>query len=234
MQNIVIAGEIEYTVNYVNALLYAGKKPRVSLQPQDVYWCDGLILPGGGDISPAFWGEEKGDSEAVCSALDSAQAVMLQCAVQAEIPVFGICKGHQLIQVYFGGTVIGNISSAKTHTGKNGQDALHRIETVPGSLLEAIYGRRLTVNSWHHQAVGQVASGFSVSAFWKGEQETIIEALEHTRLPIFSVQWHPERMSYGRHRRDTADGAALFEAFFAENYYKSPVSEQGRAGCLQT
>lgn len=128
MRVIAIAGEMDYTVNYVNTLLYAGKKSRVTLCPEDVFWCDGLILPGGGDIAPSFWGEENQASRNRNTALDSAQAVMLQRAIEVGIPVLGICKGHQMINVYFGGSIVQHLPSAEFHTGKEGMDAIHQIE----------------------------------------------------------------------------------------------------------
>ncbi len=213
MTVIAIAGKMDYTVNYVNALLYVGKRPRVTLCPEEVSWCDGLVLPGGGDIAPSFWGEENNGSRNLDPMLDSAQAVMLQRAIEAGIPVLGICKGHQLINVYFGGTVIQHIGSADRHTGKEGKDSIHLIQNCPGSVLEQIYGKTMMVNSWHHQGVGMVPDCLKVSAYWRDGEEYVIEALEHAYLPILSVQWHPERMSFGRRRRDTADAADLWEAF---------------------
>lgn len=212
---IAIAGQMDYTVNYVNALLYAGKKPRVTLCPEEVSWCDGLILPGGGDIAPSFWGAENAGSRDLNPMLDSAQAVMLQRAIEAGIPVLGICKGHQLINVYFGGTIIQHIRSADRHTGSQGKDNIHLIQNCPGSMLEQIYGSTMMVNSWHHQGVGQVPNCLNVSAYWSDGEACVIEGLEHVHLPILSVQWHPERMSFGRRRQDTADAAGLWEYFFA-------------------
>ena len=89
---------------------------------------------------------------------------------------------------------------------------------MPGSLLERLYGPILHTNSFHHQAVADPGFGMTVTAWSEGG---VAEAMEHQRLPILGVQFHPERMSYARRRPDCDDGGAIWEYFLKQcNEYK--------------
>lgn len=90
---------------------------------------------------------------------------------------------------------------------------MHAIRAVPGSALHGLYGEVFSVNSCHHQAVETPAPGFEATAFSEGG---VIEAMRHTSLPVWGVQFHPERMCGAWARPDTVDGAALFAWFLRQ------------------
>ena len=126
-------------------------------------------------------------------------------------PILGICKGIQILNVAFGGDLIQHLDTSKAHRwdGQTG-DQIHEITAHPGSFLSALYGERFFVNSAHHQGVGKIAAGLTLSA---EAGDGVVEALEAPEKQIYTVQWHPERMSYHKSRTDTVDGRYLFEFF---------------------
>ena len=124
----------------------------------------------------------------------------------------GICRGHQLINVFFGGSLWQDIPEADLHMRKNDRDAAHSVVAVEDSILCRCYGGEFSVNSSHHQAIRVLGHGLRATAHW---EEKYVEAIEHTSLPIFAVQWHPERMCFGQAREDTVDGVKLFEYFLS-------------------
>ena len=117
-------------------------------------------------------------------------------------PVIGICRGLQVLNVYFGGTLRQHIEG---HSQIDGVDRLHAINTAP-CLLRELYGTRCTVNSAHHQAVWRLGTGFQVFAC---AEDGTVEAVGHRTLPVFAVQWHPERLCGAFARPEGADGARL-------------------------
>jgi len=168
---------------------------------------DGLILSGGGDIDPAYLGEEPvpelGSTDAY---RDEYDFIILRLAFNRQIPVFGICRGHQVINVAFGGTLYQDIGAQYPklkHSQKEARDkATHTISLIdiPSRLRMAFNcpsgldnsGLEIPVNSFHHQAVKDLAPEFIVTAL---SPDGLIEAMEHPEYAIFSVQWHPESMA---------------------------------------
>ena len=186
----------------------------------------GLLLPGGADISPERYHREKapgcGGTE---PALDALQFAALDAFVRAKKFVFGICRGHQLINVYFGGTLIQHLADRPCHIwdSATGADSAHGTRAVPGSWLAGIYGESCRVNSAHHQAVDRLAGGMTVDQF---AEDGIVEAMHHRSLPVYCVQWHPERMCFSRAREGIADGAAALRWFLK-------ACGSARAQCVQ-
>lgn len=163
---------------------------------------DGLLLTGGGDINPLLWDEEpvpelqEGDP-----IRDNYDFILLKLATDRCIPVFGVCRGHQLINVAFGGSIYQDIHSqheGKTIKHSQSHDkafASHSISVEPNSLLGILTDNqeRIKVNSLHHQAVKEVAPGFKANAT---APDGINEGMEaYPFYPVFSVQWHPETMA---------------------------------------
>ncbi|MDO4866589.1 MAG: gamma-glutamyl-gamma-aminobutyrate hydrolase family protein [Clostridia bacterium] len=197
--------------NYFSTLAALGARGVAVDGAVDPSGFDGLLLPGGGDLNPALYhcpnmGSEPGDD-----ALDRMQMAALDAFVKAEKPVFGICRGHQLINVYFGGTLIQDLAQAPAHSRCGGSaDKVHDVRSREGSLLYALYGARFPVNSAHHQGIERLGKGL-VATQWAGDG--VIEAMEHASLPVFGVQWHPERMCLARARKDTVDGSLVIRRF---------------------
>lgn len=162
---------------------------------------DGLVLTGGGDVHPGLYGKDDQIEmvEEVNEHRDAFEFEVLERALDREIPILGICRGMQIMNVFLGGTLIVDLPAAglRSHVERDGIDHRHPLEVVPGSLLEAISGAGpKRVNSVHHQAVENVGKGLMVSA---RSDDGVTEALEWVmkdRMPfLLLVQWHPERMA---------------------------------------
>ena len=177
---------------------------------------DGLLLPGGGDINPALFFEKRDPAvESVSRSHDALEIWLCQDALEANIPVFGICRGIQVMSVATRGSLYQDIPSQFTDhlTHKimeNTDDSWHDIKVQANSRLNEIIGKCETeVNSRHHQSVKDVSEGFVVTA---RSADGVIEAIEDpSKRFVIGVQYHPERMTttveFREHRRK------LFEAF---------------------
>ena len=123
----------------------------------------------------------------------------------------GICRGLQVLNVVLGGTLYQDLPSqlGLEHPG----GTVHEVEACEGSDLERLFGKRFLVNSYHHQAVRELAPGLVADAVF-ADDERIVEAFHHTALPITAYQWHPERMrGTERLTKEGPDMDALFRAF---------------------
>ena len=162
---------------------------------------DGLLLPGGPDVAPKFYDEEPinelGDTD---SFLDASEINLVQLAVKNKKPIFGICRGIQVLNIALGGNVYQDLYSQRKHpTLQHFQKApmvqgTHTISITPDSYLEQIVGKsdKLFVNSHHHEAVHIVSQQLKVSAVAK---DGVIEGIESKDdALIIGVQWHPEAM----------------------------------------
>ena len=174
---------------------------------------DGLVLPGGWDIDPSRYKEGKNGTGYVDDDLDELQFQTADRFIRAGKPVFGICRGHQLLNIYFGGSLIQDISDREIHAkaSVDDPDKLHRGKAEKGSWIYELYGEEFVMNSAHHQAVAHPGQGFVIDSvcFCDG----IVEAMHHERLPIWSVQWHPERLSLSFRREEASDGMEIFRYF---------------------
>jgi putative glutamine amidotransferase len=199
----------EYYVPYRRAVEAAGAEP-VELPPgtpalPDV---DGLLLPGGWDLDPSFYGEAKDDKVGpVDRELDETELKLFRQARKAEIPVLGICRGQQVINVAMGGSLLQHLEDHDVRA--HGRSHLaHTIEVDPGSELGLAAGEhKIRVNSLHHQAIGRLAPGLHQTA--KGEDGTV-EGVESDDGLIVAVQCHPEELT-----TDLPWARRLFERFVA-------------------
>ena len=171
---------------------------------------DGLILCGGSDMDPAYYHQEINGSVNIDRQRDAVEFALLKAYVDAGKPVLGICKGHQLINVFFGGSLHQDIPEKALHTSGQGFDLTHPVTAEENSVLRSLYGPSFVVNSAHHQAIDRLGDGLVATAWWN---EAHIEAIEHRSLPVYGVQWHPERMCAGKARPDTIDGLRTFQWF---------------------
>lgn len=191
--SIAIAGRTPNTSNYEKALQLLGVNTVASLDPEQCINCDGLLLPGGGDITPAFFGQQNRGSRTIDTELDILQLQTLDLFVKWKKPILGICKGLQIINVHFGGTICQHIENAAKHEwiGRDQYHYVYHIGCGRTDFFYQLYGSSAFVNSAHHQSVEQLGKKLlPICQSYDG----IIEALTHDELPILAVQWHPERI----------------------------------------
>lgn len=175
---------------------------------QDALTCDGLLLPGGGDMDPKFYGQARIPACGEPNLLrDAAEPLLLRAFLATDKPVLGICRGIQVMNAVLGGDLYQDIKPFE-HLPHNGHWAkVHTVTVRRGTLLSRILGQdTVLVNSQHHQAVDRVAPGFTLAAL---SEDGIVEAIEKPDAGFcLGVQWHPEWLS-------DADPAmqGLFDAF---------------------
>lgn len=201
MKKIMVAGWItpkDKYENYVHAIEGLGGEAFVSLDLADLETADGLILPGSPqDMNPKLWGAEDICSNDINDELDEIQWKLMEQAIDAGKPILGICRGMQFINVYFGGTLIQDLPNAASHKAGN-PERYHPLFIAEDTQLYALYGKMTESNTRHHQGVGLIGENLKVSAMWIDGEGPVMEAIEHKKLPIIGVQWHPERMAlYG-------------------------------------
>jgi putative glutamine amidotransferase len=204
---------------YTEAVEGVGAEATMKYLPKVDTDYDGLILCGGNDIDPKYYGEEIDGAVDIDYERDAAEFALLEAFVNAGKPVLGICRGHQLINVFFGGSLYQHLPETDFHKSINGVHQAHDVKAIEGSILYGLYGEVFSVNTSHHQAVKVLGEDLRAGAYWNGKY---IEAYEHTSLPIFGVQWHPERTCFSQARSDTVSGAKIFEYFISlcEKYSK--------------
>ena len=191
MTKLVILGRKSQTGNYETFFSKLPARTVTTLVPGEVTSCDALILPGGGDITPAFFGEKNKGSRTVDTELDILQFQALDTAIAARIPVIGICKGMQVINVAFGGTILQNMPGDSLHSIPSG-DAFHTSIMTEDSRLFKYFPVEMHVNSAHHQRIDRL--GQHLKIIQRCPDDGCPEALEHDELPLLGLQWHPERL----------------------------------------
>ncbi len=176
--------------------------------------CDGLVLTGGFDVHPSFYGQDMREKmESTMAKLDRFQIAVCRRAVAGKIPFLGICRGLQILNVAVGGSLFQDVTEKEGRTLKHFQaggdrsDAAHAILIEPGSRLASIFpAREIMVNSLHHQSADRLGDGLVATA---RSGDGHVEALELRDHPFgLSVQWHPELMMDGDRPM-----LPLFEAF---------------------
>lgn len=197
--------------NYLAALEATGARGEARYLPAPDLRYDGLLLAGGGDMEPTRFGQPDCGSRDIDPDRDEAELALLDAFCAAGKPVLAICRGFQVVNVWLGGDLVQDLSPALApfHGGGEG-DRVHPVHAVEGSLLHRLYVPVFSVNSAHHQALGRLGRGLSVTARSEGG---VAEAVEHETLPLLAVQFHPERMTGAKARPDTVDGGAVFRAF---------------------
>ena len=179
---------------YVDAIQRAGGIAVVIPPDEDassvraaVERCDGMVMLGGGDVDPSNYGQqENAHLYGVDPFLDAFEMNAVRHAVSLDMPVLAICRGHQVLNVAFGGSLIQHLPTTDHH-----RDTMHGVDVVAGSRVALAMGTTgPSVHSFHHQAIDSVAADLRVVAT---DRDGTIEAVEHTTARwVVGVQWHPE------------------------------------------
>jgi len=189
---------------------------------------DGILLAGGEDVDPAFYGEEKKyDSVKMNRTRDEFEQNLLHKALDRRLPILGICRGAQLINVDFGGTlyqdlgedIVPEFEHQQAEAGRERGDLTHTVTvTEPDSLLHQAVQGSCRVNSLHHQAIKRLGRGLKVSAH---SEDGLVEAVEAADdYPfLLAVQWHPEELT------EHAEQLSIFREFVAKCRKRSQKSK---------
>ena len=155
---------------------------------------DGVLVLGGADVDPAFYGQEpqEGTLYGVDPRADAFELGLITATLDAGKPLLGICRGMQLLNVALGGTLIQHLGDDTMHSVSDVNDVMieHPVSLRPGTLVGELYGTAtLDIRSGHHQAVDQLGEVLLVSA---DASDGTVEAVESTAGWVLGVQWHPE------------------------------------------
>ncbi|MDD7401472.1 MAG: gamma-glutamyl-gamma-aminobutyrate hydrolase family protein [Eubacteriales bacterium] len=205
--------------DYPRSLAAAGASPFMIAQNLDsdllayqMSLMDALVIPGGDDLDPSYYHEEPNYTAEFKPLRDTFEWQLLDIAVQQGKPILGICRGLQILNVYFGGSLYQDIKAQGASQVKHCQDNAirypwHSVDIVPASHVHQALGVTETrVNSLHHQAVKDLAPGFAITARAK---DGVVEAIESTSGPLrWGIQWHPEMLSL-----QSPEGQAIFNHF---------------------
>ncbi len=206
-----------YYADYARGVLQAGGLPvNLPLEVDPALFLehlDGVLLSGGADIGPEHYGAAaKTDVYPPEPERDEFELRLLDVAVSGELPVLGVCRGLQMLNIHAGGSLHQHVPEhARYDVPAN--STIHSIDILAGSALGSLYGTRHEVNSLHHQTVDRVGADLKVTAT---DGRHTVEGLEHTTLPIVAVQWHPEML-------DTRDTDPLFRWLVDQALAKIPA-----------
>lgn len=159
--------------------------------------CDGFLITGGTDIEPKFFNEENtGESKNCDIHLDVLDQQVVLHAKKHQKPLLGICRGHQAINVFFGGSLHQDI-------GTSHENCTHQAVSVKNRFIDWPY--EFEINSYHHQVTKVVPEEFEVVA--RSKEDNYVEAIIHKELPIIGIQWHPEM------RQENEISIKIFDSF---------------------
>jgi putative glutamine amidotransferase len=194
----------ELTRAYVSSVVRAGGLPMMlpvldpDLAPSMVEGIDGLLLSGGGDIEPIRYGAPAApEVDGVDRARDGWELALVAAAIERGVPVLGICRGAQILNVAAGGTLVQHLPDHTDQVHRDRErfgEIVHGVRIARGSRLARAMGRaRAGVNTLHHQAVDQVGLGLEAVAWGPDGFVEAVEGVAHAR--ILGVQWHPELLA---------------------------------------
>lgn len=198
--------------NYIDQLTSIDLVPIILTPGSDLQQvlqlCDGFLVIGGDDFNPIMYGEnnDEGLSKDIDDELDQIDKTIIMHAVENKKPVLGICRGHQALSAVFGKALHQDFNHDGLYHPFEGK--LHNVTKVTNFGVATRLPDEFQVNTYHHQCTKEVADGFVVLF----KNHDVIEAIEHTELPILGVQWHPERL-------ETNETKIIF------NYFKEKITK---------
>ena len=192
---------------YHAAFASCGAEVTAQYLPQISTDYDGLVLCGGEDLDPKYDGQTNTACGPIDNDRDAVEWALLDAFVKAGKPVMGICRGHQIINVYFGGTLHQHMDETPMHRQSKDHYCVHDVQAT--GFIEKMYGKCFSVNSYHHQGIDRLGAGLLPLA----RSGQLIEAMQHEAFPIISVQWHPEKLCLDLKRPDAVDGAPIIKYF---------------------
>ncbi|MEV6063114.1 gamma-glutamyl-gamma-aminobutyrate hydrolase family protein [Nocardia asteroides] len=174
-------------------------------------WLSGVVITGGQDMHPRYWGGDESVVRGIDPLSDPGvhdpdrdefEIALTRAALAAGIPLLGVCRGMQVLNVTLGGTLIPDLPTGPVrHLMTTGPisdgDPDHRVTFEPGTIAQKVFGDSLITNSWHHQAIDACGDGLVVTG---RTADGVAESVELPGAAVLGVQWHPEWM-------DTDDGA---------------------------
>lgn len=174
---------------------------------------DGLLLSGGKDVATSLYGEEqKYDFVITDLQRDDLEWKLVKAFMDRKKPIFGICRGVQVLNVYFGGSLYQDIPDQLG--GNHAKGVCHTAELKEDSILGRLFGPSMEINSYHHQALKDLGEGLTATAWSDANGHRIVEAVEHESLPVWAVQWHPERMTGpSTNPENCVDSLPMFQYF---------------------
>lgn len=191
---------------YLAALTACGLEPVLSMELSLAADCDGLLLPGGADVDPGYYGQDNQGSVGIDLRRDEDELTLARQFLRAEKPILGICRGCQVLNIALGGTLHQDIPG---HSRVEGEERYHPVRVVH-PMLRALYGDRFTTNSSHHQSIDRLGEGLSVLCV---SEDDVIEGVILENGRVLGTQFHPERMSFQSSRPEADDGAPIFRYF---------------------
>lgn len=213
MKRVFIRGKIGKLDNYLAALTACGVEPVLSLDLTLARECDALLLPGGGDADPALYGQENRGSNPPDHDRDRDELELIEQFVAQGKPILGICRGHQMLNIALGGTLVQDLPDERhRHDTEADTDRVHRVRSLHPLMLE-LYGEEFVSNSAHHQAIDRLGAGLVATCI---SEDGVIEGIVHENGRVLGVQFHPERMAFALRREDADDGEPIFRWFVSK------------------
>lgn len=195
------------SIDYSKSVIEAGGIPIVlpvtsnlEVIKKQLELLDGIIFAGGVDINPSYYGQDFKENMGIISPeRDECEFLTLKEFYKTNKPILGICRGHQLINIFLGGTLFQDLKYKKTEVLKHSQDfypelAVHKVKIIDNdNILSKLFGEKIATNSFHHQAVDKLGENLTPIAI---TEDGIIEAFQmKSHNFLYGLQWHPEMMT---------------------------------------